>query len=33
MEVELYNLQVLDRVLSRINQLPDIIEAKRLSSK
>lgn len=33
MEIELYNLQVLDRVLSRINQLPDIIEAKRLSSK
>ncbi|QBH97109.1 GTP diphosphokinase [Limnobaculum zhutongyuii] len=33
MEIELYNLQVLDRVLSRINQLPDIIEAKRLGVK
>lgn len=33
MEIELYNLQVLDRVLSRINQLPDIIEAKRLGAK
>ncbi|SUB81807.1 GTP pyrophosphokinase [Pragia fontium] len=33
MEIELYNLQVLDRVLSRINQLPDIIEAKRSGAK
>ncbi|MDR0806490.1 MAG: GTP diphosphokinase [Enterobacteriaceae bacterium] len=33
MEIELYNLQVLDRVISRINQLPDIIEAKRFGTK
>lgn len=32
MEVELYNLHVLERILTRINQLPDVIEAKRISN-
>lgn len=31
MEIELYNIQVLGRILSRISQLPDVIEAKRLN--
>lgn len=30
MEIEIYNLQVLGRVLARLNQIPDIIDAKRL---
>ncbi|MGL4857952.1 MAG: GTP diphosphokinase [Plesiomonas sp.] len=30
MEIELYNLPALGRVLSRIGQLPDVIEARRL---
>ncbi len=30
MEIEIYNQQVLARILSRLNQLPDVIEAKRL---
>ncbi|GKX53933.1 GTP diphosphokinase [Leminorella grimontii] len=33
MEIELYNLQALSRVLTRVSQLPDVIEAKRLGSK
>lgn len=31
MEIEIYNQETLGRVLVKINQLPDIIEAKRLS--
>lgn len=31
MEIELYNLDVLGRVLSRVSQLTDVIEAKRLN--
>ncbi|MGL4351845.1 MAG: ACT domain-containing protein, partial [Plesiomonas shigelloides] len=30
MEVELYNLQALGRMLTRIGQLSDVIEARRL---
>ncbi|MGL5283637.1 MAG: ACT domain-containing protein, partial [Plesiomonas shigelloides] len=30
MEVELYNLQALGRILTRIGQLSDVIEARRL---
>ncbi len=30
MEIEIYNLPVLSRALNRLNQLPDVIEAKRL---
>ncbi|WP_127957346.1 GTP diphosphokinase [Serratia microhaemolytica] len=30
MEIEIYNQQVLVRVLAKLNQLPDVIEAKRL---
>lgn len=30
MEIEIYNLQVLGRVLSKLNQLSDVIEARRL---
>ncbi|WP_394546816.1 GTP diphosphokinase [Pantoea ananatis] len=30
MEIEIYNHQVLGRVLSRLNQVPDIIDARRL---
>ncbi|WP_034946721.1 GTP diphosphokinase [Erwinia oleae] len=30
MDIEIYNQQVLGRVLARLNQLPDIIDAKRL---
>lgn len=30
MEIEIYNLQVLGRVLSKLKQLPDVIEARRL---
>ncbi|MER2470925.1 GTP diphosphokinase [Photorhabdus laumondii] len=30
MNIEIYNLQVLGRILAKINQLPDVIEAKRL---
>lgn len=31
MTIEIYNLQVLARVLAKLNQLPDVIEAKRYS--
>ncbi len=31
MTIEIYNLQVLGRVLAKLNQLPDVIEAKRYS--
>lgn len=30
MEIEIYNQQVLTRILNRLNQLPDVIDAKRL---
>ncbi|MBW7984622.1 GTP diphosphokinase [Enterobacillus tribolii] len=30
MEIEIYNLQVLGRVLAKLNQLPDVIDARRL---
>ncbi len=30
MDIEIYNQQVLGRVISRLNQIPDVIEAKRL---
>ncbi|KAA9002497.1 GTP diphosphokinase [Affinibrenneria salicis] len=30
MEIEIYNLQVLGRVLAKLNQLPDVIDASRL---
>lgn len=30
MEIEIYNLQILGRVLTKLNQLPDVIDAKRL---
>ena len=30
MDIEIYNQQVLSRVLARLNQLPDVIDAKRL---
>ncbi|NUU67155.1 GTP diphosphokinase [Enterobacteriaceae bacterium BIT-l23] len=30
MNIEIYNLQVLGRVLARLNQLPDVIDARRL---
>jgi GTP pyrophosphokinase len=30
MDIEIYNLQVLGRVLSKLNQLPDVIDARRL---
>lgn len=30
MEIEIYNQQVLGRVISRLNQIPDVIDAKRL---
>ncbi|AOM42553.1 GTP diphosphokinase [Xenorhabdus hominickii] len=30
MNIEIYNLQVLGRVLAKLNQLPDVIEARRL---
>ena len=30
MDIEIYNQQVLGRVLSRLNQVPDIIDARRL---
>ncbi|NHB95920.1 GTP diphosphokinase [Photorhabdus stackebrandtii] len=30
MNIEIYNLQVLGRILAKTNQLPDVIEAKRL---
>ena len=29
MEMEIYNLQVLGRVLAKLNQLPDVIDARR----
>ncbi|WP_146742058.1 ACT domain-containing protein, partial [Lonsdalea populi] len=29
MEIEIYNLQVLGRVLAKLNQLPDVIDARR----
>lgn len=32
MEIEIYNLEVLARLLSKLNQLPDVIEAKRLKT-
>lgn len=31
MTIEIYNLQVLGRVLSKLNQVPDVIDARRLS--
>ncbi|WP_311753996.1 GTP diphosphokinase [Proteus columbae] len=31
MNIEIYNLQVLGRILAKLNQLPDVIEAKRFS--
>ena len=30
MNIEIYNLQVLGRVLGKLNQVPDIIDARRL---
>ncbi|OQV64733.1 hypothetical protein AK51_26560 [Serratia nematodiphila DZ0503SBS1] len=30
MDIEIYNQQVLSRVLAKLNQLPDVIDAKRL---
>ncbi|AKP34360.1 GTP diphosphokinase [Yersinia aleksiciae] len=30
MDIEIYNLQVLGRVLAKLNQLPDVIDARRL---
>ena len=30
MDIEIYNLQVLSRVLAKLNQLPDVIDARRL---
>ena len=30
MDIEIYNPQVLGRVIAKLNQLPDVIEAKRL---
>ncbi|PLR40971.1 GTP diphosphokinase [Chimaeribacter californicus] len=30
MEIEIYNLQVLSRVIAKLNQLPDVLEARRL---
>lgn len=30
MTIEIYNLQVLGRVLSKLNQVPDVIDARRL---
>ena len=30
MDIEIYNQQVLSRVIARLNQVPDIIDAKRL---
>ncbi|MBS0968953.1 GTP diphosphokinase [Chimaeribacter arupi] len=30
MEIEIYNLQVLGRVIAKLNQLPDVLEARRL---
>jgi GTP pyrophosphokinase len=30
MDIEIYNLQVLGRVIAKLNQLPDVIDAKRL---
>lgn len=29
MDMEIYNIQTLSRVLAKLNQLPDVIEAKR----
>ena len=29
MDIEIYNQQVLGRILARLNQLPDVIDAKR----
>lgn len=31
MEIEIYNQEALSRVLSKVNQLPDVLEAKRLN--
>jgi Guanosine polyphosphate pyrophosphohydrolases/synthetases len=31
MDIEIYNQQVLGRVLARLNQVPDIIDARRLN--
>ncbi|AKM47106.1 GTP diphosphokinase [Edwardsiella anguillarum] len=31
MEIEIYNLQVLGRVLAKLNQLPDVLDARRLN--
>lgn len=31
MEIEIYNQEALGRILSKVNQLPDVLEAKRLS--
>ncbi|CDL49065.1 GTP pyrophosphokinase, (p)ppGpp synthetase I / Guanosine-3',5'-bis(diphosphate) 3'-pyrophosphohydrolase [Klebsiella pneumoniae ISC21] len=30
MTIEIYNLQVLGRVLGKLNQVPDVIDARRL---
>jgi len=30
MDIEIYNPQVLSRVIAKLNQLPDVIDAKRL---
>lgn len=32
MEIEIYNLQVLGRVLAKLNQLPDVLNARRLNA-
>lgn len=32
MDMEIYNQEALARVLTKLNQMPDVIEAKRLSS-
>ncbi|SPW25905.1 GTP pyrophosphokinase [Edwardsiella tarda] len=32
MEIEIYNLQVLGRVLAKLNQLPDVLDARRLNA-
>lgn len=29
MDIEIYNLQVLSRILAKLNQLPDVIDARR----
>ena len=33
MTIEIYNLQVLGRVLGKLNQVPDVIDARRLRTE